>query len=129
MSLNHLSRYARAGLFSELATPAKKANTWKLIFQSRAIAADVANADRHSVVERALEKLPPAHACRWCSFIWRIFATKRLPRTERFSGQVKTIFFGRQALQKMLRSQLATNESCIVNEDRMLPDDKTLELK
>jgi len=108
MSLNHLSRYrARWSFFSELPRRAKKANTWKLIFQSRRdLQADVANADASQRVERALQKLPPAQRVPLVLFHLENLRLRRdCAKLNVSLGKVKTdIFRGRQALQKMLRS-------------------------
>jgi len=111
MSLNHLSRYrARWSFFSELATPGEEGEHLEVDFpEPRDLQADVANADRHSVVERALQKLPPAQRVPLVLFHLENLRYEEIAAKLNVSlGKVKTdIFRGRQALQKMLRSQLA----------------------
>ena len=111
MSLNHLSRYrARWSFFSELARPGEEGESLEVDFpEPRDLQADVANADRHSVVERALQKLPPAQRVPLVLFHLENLRYEEIAAKLNVSlGKVKTdIFRGRQALQKMLRSQLA----------------------
>src|SRR5262245_61474805 len=62
MSLNHLSRYrARWSFFSELFSTSEEGEEREVDFpEPRDLEADLANMDRHAVVERALQKLPAA---------------------------------------------------------------------
>src|SRR6059036_166306 len=62
LSLNHLSRYrARWSFFSEMFTGREDDEEREIEFAAPGnIDADLADADRHQVVEQALQKLPPA---------------------------------------------------------------------
>src|SRR6476469_5128527 len=62
MSLNHLTRYrSRWSFFSEIFSRNEEGDEHEIDFpDQKDFEAELANADRNSVVERALQKLPPA---------------------------------------------------------------------
>src|SRR6185436_16140533 len=109
MSLNHLSRYrARWSFFSELFTAGEEGEGREMDFpEPRDLEADVANADRHAVVERALQKLPPAQRVPLVLFHLENLKYEEIASKLNVSlGKVKTdIFRGRKALGQMLESQ------------------------
>src|SRR5438874_6159342 len=106
MSLNHLSRYrARWSFFSELFRPGEEGESPEVDFpEPRDMEAEVANADRHSVVERALQKLPQGQRVPLVLFHLENLRYEEIAAKLNVSlGKVKTdIFRGRKALQKML---------------------------
>src|SRR3954471_13223082 len=62
MSLNHLTRYrARWSFFSEIFSQTEEGDEREIEFpESRDFEAELASADRSTVLEKALQKLPPA---------------------------------------------------------------------
>jgi RNA polymerase sigma-70 factor (ECF subfamily) len=109
MSLNHLSRYrARWSFFSELFAGGEEGDEREMDFpEPRDFEADLANADRHAVVERALQKLPAAQRVPLVLFHLENLRYEEIAAKLNVSlGKVKTdIFRGRKALQQMLQSQ------------------------
>ena len=109
MSLNHLSRYrARWSFFSELFAPGEGGEEREMDFpEPRDFEAELADADRHALVERALQKLPQAQRVPLVLFHLENLQYEEIAAKLNVSlGKVKTdIFRGRKALHQMLQSQ------------------------
>jgi RNA polymerase sigma-70 factor (ECF subfamily) len=111
MSLNHLSRYrARWTFFSELFTGTAEEGEREVEFAApQDLAEDLAAADRHKLVEQALQKLPAAQRVPLVLYHLEGLRYEEIAARLKVSlGKVKTdIFRGREALRKRLRLQLA----------------------
>ena len=109
MSLNHLSRYrSRWSFFSELFSRDEEGDEREVDFpEPRDFEAEIAGADRNAVVERALQKLPPAQRVPLVLYHLENLQYDEIAAKLNVSlGKVKTdIFRGRKALHKMLQSQ------------------------
>jgi len=108
LSLNHLSRYrARWSFFSELlASRGDDDEEREIEFAAPTnLEADLESADRHHLVEQALQKLPPAQRVPLVLFHLEGLSYEEIAAKLRVSlGKVKTdIFRGREALRKKLR--------------------------
>jgi RNA polymerase sigma-70 factor (ECF subfamily) len=116
LCLNHLSRYrSRWSFFSELLTRPGDEEEKEIEFEApQNVGDDVAQADRHELVDRALQKLPPAQRVPLVLYHMEGMRYEDIAAKLNVSlGKVKTdIFRGREALRKKLRLQL---------EDEMLP--------
>jgi RNA polymerase sigma-70 factor, ECF subfamily len=110
MSLNHLSRYrSRWSFFSELFSGGGEEDERELEFAApENVEEELAKADRRTLVEQALQKLPPAQRVPLVLFHMEGLGYEEIAAKLRVSvGKVKTdIFRGREALRKTLRSQL-----------------------
>ena len=112
LSLNHLSRYrARWRFFSELfATPNEEADAIEVEFAAPGnLQEELADADRHRLVERALQKLPAAQRVPLVLYHLEGMKYEEIATKLKVSlGKVKTdIFRGREALRKALSPQMA----------------------
>jgi RNA polymerase sigma-70 factor (ECF subfamily) len=111
MSLNHLSRYrARWSFFSEMVSGGGEDDERELEFAANEnVEADVAQADRHQLVEQALMKLPPAQRVPLVLYHLEGLRYEEIAAKLKISlGKVKTdIFRGREALRKKLQIELA----------------------
>jgi RNA polymerase sigma-70 factor (ECF subfamily) len=111
MSLNHLSRYrARWSFFSEMFHRSGEDEEHEIEFEApENVAEDLAQADRHQLVERALQTLPPAQRVPLVLYHLEGLRYEEIAAKLKISlGKVKTdIFRGREALRKKLRLQLA----------------------
>jgi RNA polymerase sigma-70 factor (ECF subfamily) len=109
MSLNHLLRYrARWTFFSDLFAPGEEGETRETDFpEPRDFEAELARADRQALIERALQKLPPAQRVPLVLFHLENLRYEEIAVKLNVSlGKVKTdIFRGRKALHQMLQSQ------------------------
>ena len=109
MSLNHLTRYrARWSFFSELFSRNEEGDEREIDFpEPRDVEAELESADRSSVVEQALHKLPAAQRVPLVLYHLENLQYDEIATKLNVSlGKVKTdIFRGRKALQKMLESQ------------------------
>jgi RNA polymerase sigma-70 factor, ECF subfamily len=112
LSLNHLARYrSRWSFFSELFTGSEREGEPELEFPAdNTFEADLDQADRQAMVERALQKLPPAQRVPLVLFHLEGLAYEDIAAKLGISlAKVKTdIFRGRQALRKVL-TPLMTN--------------------
>jgi len=110
MSLNHLTRYrSRWSFFSEMFTGGGEEGERELEFAApEDMEADIERADQHELVERALQKLPPAQRVPLVLYHLEGLRYEEIAAKLNVSlGKVKTdIFRGREALRKKLRSQL-----------------------
>jgi RNA polymerase sigma-70 factor, ECF subfamily len=110
MSLNHLSRYrSRWSFFSELFSRGDEGDEREPDFAApENVEEELANADRRALVERALQKLPPAQRVPLVLYHLEELSYEEIAAKLRVSlGKVKTdIFRGREALRKKLRSQI-----------------------
>jgi len=108
MSLNHLSRYrSRWTFFSDL-FPGGAAEEEEREVEFAApqdMAEDLERADRHTLVEQALQKLPPAQRVPLVLYHLEGLRYEEIAAKLNVSlGKVKTdIFRGREALRKKLR--------------------------
>jgi len=111
LCLNHLSRYrARWSFFSELAAGAAGEESEPMEFASpENIEEKLELADRHEVVEQALQKLPTAQRVALVLYHLEGLRYEEIAAKLNVSlGKVKTdIFRAREALRKKLRGQLA----------------------
>jgi len=111
MCLNHLSRYrARWSFFSDLFHRGSDDEEHEIEFQSpENIEDDMARADRHQLVEQALQKLPANQRVPLVLYHLEGLKYEEIASKLKISlGKVKTdIFRGREALRKSLRIQLA----------------------
>jgi RNA polymerase sigma-70 factor (ECF subfamily) len=111
MSLNHLSRYrSRWSFFSEIFSGGGEEEEREVEFAAAEdTEEELAQADRHAVVERALQKLPPAQRVPLVLYHLEGLRYEEIAAKLNISlGKVKTdIFRGREALRKKLRLQLA----------------------
>lgn len=109
LSLNHLSRYrSRWSFFSELTSSQSEEET--IDFADPAdLTQELADTDRHQLVERALHKLPDGQRVPLVLFHLEGLSYEEIAEKLQISlGKVKTdIFRGREALRKRLRPQLA----------------------
>ena len=109
MSLNHLTRYrSRWSFFSEMFSRGEQGEEREIDFpETRDFEAEIASADRNTVVERALQKLPHAQRVPLVLYHLENLQYDEIAAKLNVSlGKVKTdIFRGRKALQKMLQSQ------------------------
>jgi RNA polymerase sigma-70 factor (ECF subfamily) len=110
MSLNHLSRYrSRWSFFSELFGSSDQGDEHEPEFAApENVEEELAKADRHALVEQALQKLPPAQRVPLVLYHLEELSYEEIAAKLRVSlGKVKTdIFRGREALRKKLRSQM-----------------------
>jgi RNA polymerase sigma-70 factor (ECF subfamily) len=109
LSLNHLSRYrARWSFFSELARPDDEGPEVEFAAEQD-LQEDVARADRHELVEQALQKLPPAQRVPLVLYHLEGMRYEEIAAKLNVSlGKVKTdIFRGRETLRKRLKLRLA----------------------
>ncbi len=109
LSLNHLSRYrARWSFFSELA-PQDDEGPDIDFAAPQDLQEEVASADRHELVEQALQKLPPAQRVPLVLYHLEGMRYEEIAAKLNVSlGKVKTdIFRGREALRKKLKLRLA----------------------
>jgi RNA polymerase sigma-70 factor (ECF subfamily) len=111
MSLNHVTRYrSRWSFFSEMFTGGSEEEERELQFEApEDLEEDLARADRHELVEKALQKLPPAQRVPLVLYHLEGLRYEEIAAKLNVSlGKVKTdIFRGREALRKRLSSQLA----------------------
>src|SRR5882724_5819497 len=111
LSLNHLSRYrARWSFFSEMLGRSGEDEEKEIEFQApQDLEEDIAQADRHELVDKALQKLPPAQRVPLVLYHMEGMRYEDIAAKLNVSlGKVKTdIFRGREALRKKLRLQLA----------------------
>ena len=112
LSLNHLTRYrARWSFFSEIITGSGSDEPDKEVefAAPQDLAEDLAQADRHEVVDRALQKLPAAQRVPLVLYHMQGMRYEDIAAKLNISlGKVKTdIFRGREALRKRLRLQLS----------------------
>lgn len=106
LSLNHLSRYrSRWTFFSELLAGSDQEDEHEVEFVAdSSVEAELDRADRQALVERALQKLPPAQRVPIVLFHMEGLGYEEIAAKLRVSlGKVKTdIFRGREALRKVL---------------------------
>ena len=111
LCLNHLSRYrSRWRFFSELAGSDEEGGAGEVQFAAPDnLAEDLEKADRHHLVERALQKLPPAQRVPLVLYHLEGLSYDEIAAKLNVSlGKVKTdIFRAREALRKRLRPILA----------------------
>jgi RNA polymerase sigma-70 factor (ECF subfamily) len=111
LSLNHLSRYrARWSFFSEMFSRHADEDETEIDFPAAVdVEADVAAADRHELVELALQKLPSAQRVPLVLYHLEGLRYEEIAARLGVSlGKVKTdIFRGREALRKKLQFDLA----------------------
>ena len=108
LSLNHLSRYrSRWRFFSELSDPEGESEPVEFAAPDD-LAQTVEQADRHQLVEHALQKLPAAQRVPLVLFHLEGLSYEEIAEKLRVSlGKVKTdIFRGREALRRRLRPEL-----------------------
>jgi len=110
LSLNHLTRYrARWSFFSELTKSHESEDSESIEFAAPdTFEQDLEGADRHLLVERALQKLPPAQRVPLVLFHLEGLSYEDIAARLNVSlGKVKTdIFRAREGLRKRLRTQL-----------------------
>jgi RNA polymerase sigma-70 factor (ECF subfamily) len=110
MSLNHLSRYrARWSFFSELVRAGETEEADPIEFAAPdTFVQDLEQGDRHQVVEKVLQKLPPAQRVPLVLFHLEGLSYEEIAAKLNISlGKVKTdIFRAREAMRKRLRTQL-----------------------
>jgi len=111
MSLNHLTRYrARWSFFSEMFHRSSEDEEQEIEFEAPGnLEEEVAQADRHELVEQALQKLPAAQRVPLVLYHLQGLKYEEIAAKLNVSlGKVKTdIFRGREALRKKLGVQLA----------------------
>ncbi len=111
LSLNHLSRYrSRWSFFSELVSRRADEEEQEIEFAAPDNLDDeLARADRHALVDQALQKLPAAQRVPLVLFHLEGLKYEEIAAKLRVSlGKVKTdIFRGRENLRKMLQIRLA----------------------
>lgn len=110
MSLNHLTRYrSRWSFFSELLKGGDTEDAEPIEFAAPdSIEQELEQADRHQLVDKALQKLPPAQRVPLVLFHLEGLTYEQIAVKLNISlGKVKTdIFRAREALRKRLRTQL-----------------------
>jgi RNA polymerase sigma-70 factor (ECF subfamily) len=110
LCLNHLTRYrSRWSFFSDLAVGGGDEDERELEFAAPGnLDEELAQADSHSVVEQALQELPPAQRVPLVLYHLEGLRYEEIAAKLKVSlGKVKTdIFRGREALRKKLRPQL-----------------------
>jgi RNA polymerase sigma-70 factor, ECF subfamily len=110
MCLNHLTRYrARWSFFSELVKPGETQDADPIEFAAPdTFEHDLEQTDRHHLVDKALQKLPPAQRVPLVLFHLNGLTYEEIAAKLNISlGKVKTdIFRAREAMRKRLRSQL-----------------------
>jgi RNA polymerase sigma-70 factor, ECF subfamily len=110
MSLNHLTRYrARWSFFSELVRGGDSDDAEPVEFAApETFEHDLEQGDRQQVVDRALQKLPPAQRVPLVLFHLHGLTYEQIADKLNVSlGKVKTdIFRAREAMRKRLRPQL-----------------------
>jgi RNA polymerase sigma-70 factor (ECF subfamily) len=110
MSLNHLTRYrARWSFFSELVKGGESEDPDLVEFAAPdTFEQDVEQTDRHQLIEKALQKLPPAQRIPLVLFHLEGLSYEQIAAKLNVSlGKVKTdIFRAREAMRKRLRTQL-----------------------
>jgi RNA polymerase sigma-70 factor, ECF subfamily len=110
MSLNHLSRYrSRWSFFSELFSGRDEGDEQEPEFAApENVEEELAKADRRTLVEQALQKLPPAQRVPLVLYHLEELSYEEIAAKLRVSlGKVKTdIFRGRESLRKKLRSRM-----------------------
>jgi RNA polymerase sigma-70 factor (ECF subfamily) len=117
MSLNHLSRYrARWSFFSELGNPGHDEGGEERDVEfadTHDFAEEMARADRHQLVEQALQKLPDTQRVPLVLYHLEGLSYEEIAAKLRISlGKVKTdIFRAREALRKRLATKLE-GETC-----------------
>jgi len=111
LSLNHLSRYrSRWRFFSDLAPSDDDGGAGEAQFPAADnLAEELEDADRHYLVEQALQKLPPAQRVPLVLYHLEGLSYDEIAAKLKVSlGKVKTdIFRAREALRKRLRPKLA----------------------
>lgn len=111
LSLNHLSRYrARWSFFSEMFSGGGDDDEKEIEFAAPGdLGEELADADRHEVVEQALQKLPPAQRVPLVLYHLDGLSYDEIAARLNISlGKVKTdIFRGREALRRKLRLKFA----------------------
>jgi RNA polymerase sigma-70 factor (ECF subfamily) len=111
LSLNHLSRYrARWSFFSEMFSGQSGEDELEVEFAAPGdLEEELADADRHQVVDQALQTLPPAQRVPLVLFHLEGLRYEEIAARLNVSlGKVKTdIFRAREALRKKLRLKLA----------------------
>ncbi len=111
LSLNHLSRYrSRWTFFSDLFPQREEEEENPVDFASPVdLAHELEDADRHQLVEQALQKLPPAQRVPLVLYHLEGLRYEEIAAKLGVSlGKVKTdIFRAREALRKRLRLRLA----------------------
>jgi RNA polymerase sigma-70 factor (ECF subfamily) len=117
MSLNHLSRYrSRWSFFSELFTGGGEDDERELEFAAvEDVSEDAVKADRHEVVNRALQSLPAAQRVPLVLYHLEGLRYEEIAAKLNVSlGKVKTdIFRGREALGKKLRLSLGEEVNAV----------------
>jgi len=115
LSLNHLSRYrARWTFFTDLLGSSSEDESLEIQFPaSQDLSEELADADRHELVERALQTLPPAQRVPLVLYHLEGLKYEEIAAKLKVSlGKVKTdIFRAREALRKKLRGQLLEDVS------------------
>ena len=115
MCLNHLSRYrARWSFFSELIHRSGEDEEHEMEFEAPGdLEEELAQADRHELVEQALQKLPPTQRVPLVLYHLEGMKYEEIAAKLKISlGKVKTdIFRAREALRKKLRVPLAEEVS------------------
>lgn len=110
MSLNHLSRYrARWSFFSELFTGGGEEDEREVEFLAPGdLGEELAQGDRHELVEQTLQKLPSAQRVPLVLYHLEGLSYEEIASRLKISlGKVKTdIFRGREALRKKLRLRI-----------------------
>lgn len=111
LSLNHLSRYrARWSFFSEMFSNKPDEDEIEVEFAAPDnLEQELADADRHQLVEQALQKLPPAQRVPLVLYHLEGLRYEEIAAQLNVSlGKVKTdIFRAREALRRKLRLRLA----------------------
>jgi len=111
LSLNHLSRYrSRWSFFSELFSSRSDDEELEIEFAAPDnLEQELADADRHQLVEQALQKLPPAQRVPLVLYHLEGLRYGEIAARLNISlGKVKTdIFRAREALRRKLRLRLA----------------------
>ncbi len=110
MSLNHLTRYrSRWSFFSEMLAGRGDEEEQEIEFAAPGnLETELADADRHRMVDEALQKLPPAQRVPLVLYHLEGMRYEEIAAKLRVSlGKVKTdIFRGREALRRKLRLKL-----------------------
>lgn len=109
MSLNHLTRYrSRWSFFSELVRTGETDEEPIEFAAPDTFEQDLEQADRHQVIDRALQKLPPAQRVPLVLFHLEGLSYDQIAAKLNVSlGKVKTdIFRAREAMRKRLRTQM-----------------------
>ncbi|HSU54436.1 MAG TPA: sigma-70 family RNA polymerase sigma factor [Candidatus Dormibacteraeota bacterium] len=110
LSLNHLSRYRkRWTFFSELGARDEQESREIEFPAAQDLEKELGDADRHQLVERALQTLPPAQRVPLVLFHLEGLRYEEIAEKLKVSlGKVKTdIFRGREALRKKLQASMA----------------------